>query len=103
MGGKEHELITRELVEAGDKVMVSFQKWKANPTPENQSALLAARIEYLESEATLEVYLREHLQARVKVLEERLDAQVTSISALERKGPFPKGRAKKNLGKRKGR
>ena len=80
MSGKEREAMTRELVEAGDKVLACTQRWKADPTTENQVALLTARVGYLESEVTLGVYMREKLETRVKALEERDDAKGASIS-----------------------
>lgn len=100
MSGKEREAMTRELVEAGDKVVASSQKWKANPTAENQVALLTARIGYLESEVTLGVFLREKLEARVKALEERSEIRDASISVPTRAGAS-RGKAKKSRSKKK--
>ena len=100
MSGKEREAMTRELVEAGDKVVAYSKKWKADPTAENHVALLTARIDYLESEVTLGVYLREKLEARVKALEERGDVRETPIPAPTQTGASY-GKARKNPSKRK--
>lgn len=62
---------TKDLVLASDNVLFATQRWGANSTLENHIALLVAKVEYLQSEISLAVFLRERLEARVKALEER--------------------------------
>jgi hypothetical protein len=100
MSGKEREIMTRELVEAGDKVAVYSQKWKAAPTAENYAAFLAARIGYLESEVALGIYLREKLEARVAALEARDAVRDAPIVVPAQTGASG-GKAQKNRIKRK--
>ncbi len=72
--GAEYAEKTRELVLASDKVMVAMNRWQGNPTPEHYAALLAAKVEYLESEVALGVFMRERLETRVKALEAKSTA-----------------------------
>ena len=87
MSGKEREAATRELVEASDKVLAYFQRWKAVPTVEHQLALHAARLDYLEAEASLAVFMREQLEGKVKVLESRLAEAATRKNRIVKRKP----------------
>ncbi len=97
---KEREALTRQLVEAGDKLVFATKKWKADPTPENQAALLAARLDYLESEADMQVFLRERLDTKVKAQEDRLQSLDARLSELERKATLSKRVGTKSSGKK---
>lgn len=90
MAGKEYAEKTRELVVASDKVLFAMKRWKGDSTPENHPALLAAKVEYLESEIALGVFLRERLETRVKALE----ARAVRGGVPKRKGASPKRRAR---------
>ena len=80
--------------------MFATKKWKADPSPENQAALLAARLDYVEAEADMDVFLRERLETKVKAQEDRLHSLDTRLSELERRAMLSKTGAKKLPGKK---
>ena len=80
--------------------MIATQKWKANPTPENQAAVLAARLDYLEAETDMQVFLRERLQTKLKTLEDLLYSLDARLSELERRATLSERVAKKRPSKK---